>query len=52
MDRQRYINNQDYRDGYDEGLEDGKTQIKQQINYISNEIKKMLSVFQNTESEE
>lgn len=52
MDRQKYINSQDYRDGYDEGVEDGRKQIKKQIEYASDEIKKILSVFQNTESEQ
>ena len=32
MDRQKYINNQDYRDGYDEGVENGRKQIKKQFN--------------------
>jgi hypothetical protein len=52
MDRQKYINNQDYRDGYDEGVEAGRTQMKIKIDNLFNEIKKILSVFQDKESEE
>ena len=51
MDRQRYLNNQDYRDGFDEGLEIGREQVKKQIEYASNKIKKILSAFQDAESE-
>ena len=52
MDRKRYINNKDYRAGYDEGVEDGRKQIKKQIEHASYEIKKILSIFQNVESED
>lgn len=52
MDRSRYIWNKDYSDGYDEGVKDGREQMKKQFECISDEIKKILSEFQNAESEE
>lgn len=52
MDRQKYITNYDYRDGYDEGVEDGRKQILKKLEYVSEEIKKMLIAIQSTESEE
>lgn len=52
MDRQKYINSQDYREGWDDGFKDGREQIKKQIEYASEEIKKILSAFQDAESEE
>lgn len=52
MDRQKYVHNQDYRDGYDEGVEAGRYQMKKQIEYASDEIKKILNAFQDEESED
>lgn len=52
MNREKYVHNQDYRDGYDEGFENGRKQMKKQIESMSNEIKKILSIFQDEESEE
>lgn len=52
MDRQKYITSKDYRDGYDEGVEAGRIQMKIKIDNLLNEIKKILSVFQDKESEE
>lgn len=52
MDRQKYVHNQDYREGYDEGVEVGREQMKKQIEYASEEIKKILSIFQYAESED
>lgn len=49
MDRARYILNKDYSDGYDEGVKDGREQMKKQIKYASEEIKKILNIFQDTE---
>lgn len=49
MDRQKYVNSQDYRDGYDEGVEAGKYQMEKKIEYASNEIKKILSIFEDKE---
>lgn len=51
MDRQKYINSCDYRDGYDEGVEDGRKQITKKLEYVSDEIKKILITIQNTEKE-
>lgn len=56
MDRQKYVWNQDYRDGYDEGVKDGREQIKKQIEvpllHASDEIKKIFSIFKDEESED
>lgn len=52
MNRRKYLYSQDYRDGYDEGVKDGREQMKKQIEYASEEIKKILSVFQDEESED
>ena len=51
MDREKYINSQDYRDGYDKGVEDGREQIKTQINYVSYEIMKILNTLQDVKEE-
>ena len=47
MDRQKYINNQNYRDGFDAGIEFGREQIKIQIKHANNELEKILNVFKN-----
>lgn len=47
MDRQKYVNNQDYRDGFDAGIEFGREQIKIQIKHANNELEKILNVFKN-----
>ena len=54
MDRQKYVNNQDYRDGFDAVIEFGKEQIRIQIKHANNELEKILNVFKNIleESEE
>ena len=54
MDRQKYVNNQDYRDGFDDGIEFGREQIKIQIKHVNNEFEKLLNIFKNIleESEE
>lgn len=52
MNRQKYIYSQDYRDGYDDGFENGRKQSKKQIEYAISGIKKILSAFQDAESED
>lgn len=46
MDREKYINNLDYRDGYVDGVEDGKKQMQNEIAYLIDDIMKTLDVYQ------
>lgn len=46
MDRQQYVNNLSYRDGYNDGIEDGRKRMQSEIAYLINDIKKTLEFHQ------